>query len=241
MQATNWEFKNRAMLFGLIIGISFGFYALDRQSAIAQIANAVSLRRQTDADSLGRMIFFGAAALLAFAAFLRTWASAWLHASVVYASRIKTDSLVADGPYRLTRNPLYFANILMAISMGSMMSRIGLPLVIAGMIVFCYRLALREECELAETQGASYLFYKDAVPRMWPAVKPRVPSSGKHADWSAGFKAEFWYWGFAAALFAFAITLKLSLFFVVMTASLALFWLSSRMLSRVSENTDPEV
>src|SRR5262250_2812371 len=67
MKATDWEFKHRARVFGLILG----------------------------------------AALLGVAAMLRTWASAYLHAEVVYASEVKTEALVADGPYRRVRNPLY--------------------------------------------------------------------------------------------------------------------------------------
>ena len=64
------------------------------------------------------------------AALVRTWASAYLHSSVVYAAEVKTASLVADGPYRQVRNPLYFGNVLMVIGIGSMMSR----------VVLCWRL-----------------------------------------------------------------------------------------------------
>jgi hypothetical protein len=46
----------------------------------------------------------------------------------------------------------------------------------------------------------------------------------KTASLVARFKAESWYWGFAVALVAFAITLKLTLFFAILAGSLALFW-----------------
>jgi hypothetical protein len=150
----------------------------------------------------------------------------------VYASSVKTAFLVADGPYRRTRNPLYFANILMAIAMGSMMSRSGDVLCVAAMMVFCYRLIFREEDELHASQGERYDAYRRAVPRLWPALRLRVRSTARPPAWTAGFKAEAWYWGFAAALLAFAVTLRLPVFCVVMSASVGLFWISSAMLEK---------
>jgi protein-S-isoprenylcysteine O-methyltransferase Ste14 len=105
--------------------------------------------------------------LLTVAALLRTWASSYLSAGVVYAAEVKTESLVADGPYRQVRNPLYLANVLMVIGMGAMMSRTGFIVAVAAMLVFCYRLILREESELQTSQGEPYEGYSKAVPRLW--------------------------------------------------------------------------
>jgi hypothetical protein len=44
------------------------------------------------------------------------------------------------------------------------------------MLLFCYRLILREEAELRAVQGASYDEYQKAVPRLWPALRPCVPA-----------------------------------------------------------------
>ncbi len=227
MKATNWEFKNRALMFGLIIALAFLFYFLDPQNATAALANLLAPRLGINADPLARILFAIAAVLLIAAALIRTWASAYLHSDVVYAAAIQTRSLVADGPYRHVRNPLYFANLLMAIGMGAMTSRIGFFVLLLGMLLFCYRLVLREEAELRAVQGESYEQYRKAVPRFWPALQPRVPAGHGQANWAAGFKAESWYWGFAAALVAFAITLKTNLFFVIVGLSLASFWLLS--------------
>ena len=227
MKATNWEFKNRALMFGLIIALAFLFYFLDPQNATAALANLLAPRLGINADPLARILFAIAAVLLIAAALIRTWASAYLHFDVVYAAAIQTRSLVADGPYRHLRNPLYFANLLMAIGMGAMTSRIGFFVLLLGMLLFCYRLVLREEAELRAVQGESYEQYRKAVPRFWPALQPRVPAGYGQANWAAGFKAESWYWGFAAALVAFAITLKANLFFVIVGLSLASFWLLS--------------
>jgi protein-S-isoprenylcysteine O-methyltransferase Ste14 len=225
MQATSAEFTNRAVIFGCIIGASFALYALDPQNVTAILANWLGPKLSMDADRLARYLFVLAALLLAVAALIRTWASSYLNASVVYASEVKSAWLVADGPYRYVRNPLYFANILMAIGMGVMMSRSGLAVCVAAMIVFCYRLIFREEAELSASQGESYDAYRRLVPRLWPALRPRIPSTARPPAWSAGFQAESWYWGFALALLAFAITLKLEVFFIVTAASIGGFWL----------------
>jgi len=236
MKATNWEFTNRALLFGLIFAFSFPLYFLDHQNSTAAFASWLGSRLQRDPDLVARLLFAFAAILLIVAALLRTWASSYLRARVVYAAELKTDSLVADGPYRLVRNPLYFANVLMVIGMGAMMSRTGFVVAVVAMLVFSYRLILREEAGLQASLGKQYEGYSKAVPRLWPSLWPRLASAGGQAKWTEGFKAESWYWGFAAALLTFAITLKLTLFFVILAGSLVLFWVSSAVLQKKSNS-----
>jgi protein-S-isoprenylcysteine O-methyltransferase Ste14 len=234
MKATNREFTNRALLFGLIFALSFPLYFLDHQNSTAALASWLGSRLQRDPNLVARVLFAFAAVLLIVAALIRTWASAYLRAGVVYAVELKTESLVADGPYRQVRNPLYFANVLMVVAMGAMMSRTGFLVAVVAMLAFCYRLILREEIELQGDQGEQYEGYRKAVPRLWPALLPRIRSGGRQARWADGFKVESWYWGFAAALVAFAITLKLKLFFAILAASLVLFWVSSMVLQKKS-------
>jgi len=232
MKATNWEFANRALVFGLILGFSFPLYFLDAQNSTAALANWMGPKLRMNADLAARLLFALAALLLFVAALIRTWSSAYLHARVVYGAEVKADSLVADGPYRRVRNPLYFANVLMVIAVGSMMSRVGFFVAVLAMLGFCYRLILREEDELQAHQGEQYEGYRRAVPRLWPALGPRIASAGNPARWTEGFKAESWYWGFAVALAVFAITLKLVAFFAILGASLAWFWVSSAVLQK---------
>jgi protein-S-isoprenylcysteine O-methyltransferase Ste14 len=234
MKATDWEFKNRAMVFGLIFGFTFPLYTLDHQNVTAVVANWIGTELSLNADFVVRVLFAVAALLLVVAALIRTWASSYLHANVVYAAQVKTESLVADGPYRLVRNPLYFANVLMVIGMGAMMSRLGFFVAVVAMVVFCYRLILREESELQATQGEMYQRYRQAVPRLWPRLWPGIPAAGREARWGAGFKAESWYWGFPASVAAYAITLNLKFFFVILGAGIGLFWALSAMLEKKS-------
>jgi protein-S-isoprenylcysteine O-methyltransferase Ste14 len=239
MKATTWEFTNRALVFGLIFAVSFPLYSFDHQNSTAGLANWLGPRLRTDADLIACVLFAFAALLLTTAALIRTWASSYLHAGVVYAAQVKTESLVADGPYRRVRNPLYFANVLMAIDMGALMSRTGSMVAILAMLVFCYRLIFREEAELQGSQGERYEAYRKAVPRFWLSVWPRIAAAGRQANWTAGLKAESWYWGFAAAVVAFALTLKLKLFFVILGVSIVLFWASSQILQKKPNSPAP--
>ena len=232
MRATNWEFENRALIFGLIFAAAFQFYLLDRQIAPTPLAVWLAPKFGTSDDTVIKWLF-GFAALLVFAgAFMRTWASAYLNADVVYAAEVKTASLVADGPYRRVRNPLYFANVLMAIGMGAMTSRPGFFFAVVAMIVFCYRLIFREEADLEAKQGEQYRQYLKAVPRLWPSLRPQIPSAGATANWKQGFMAELWYWGFGVAVMVFAFTLAVKWFFLIVGVSIALFWISSMMLQK---------
>jgi protein-S-isoprenylcysteine O-methyltransferase Ste14 len=239
VRATNWEFQNRALVFGLIFGLAFSAYFLDSQNSAAAAANWLGSARRMDANGIARSLFALATGLLLAAALLRTWASSYLHANVVYAAQVKTDSLVAGGPYRYVRNPLYFANILMAAGLGALMSRVGLVLGVAGMMVFCYRLILREESELQASQGQQYDRYRNAVPRLWPALRPRIASAGRRSNWTEGFKAEFWCWGFGVAVAAFAITLNTTAFFVILSGSIFLLWLSTMALQKKTRGARP--
>ena len=238
MKATDWEFKNRALVFGLIFAVSFPLYSLDHQNSTTAFASWLGRRVGGDADFAARCLFAFAALLLVSAALIRTWASAYLEARVVYASELKTEVLVADGPYRHTRNPLYFANILMAVGMGALMSRAGFCVAAFLMVLFSYRLILREETELRANQGERYERYARAVPRLWPSLFPRTVSAGRQPNWRDGFKAESWYWGLAASSIAFAVTLNLKVFFAIFAASIVLFWASSAVQREKSAGQD---
>jgi len=247
MRATNWEFKHRALIFGLVFGLSFSTYAIDRQNSAAALANWLEATLRVDANLVARLLFALATVLLVVAALIRTWASSYLNANVVYAAEVKSASLVADGPYRHTRNPLYFGNVFLAVGMGAMMSRIGFFAGVAAMLAFCYRLIFREESELEANlleanQGEQYNRYRKAVPRLWPALWPKTASAGGQPHWTAGFKSEFWCWGFAIGVAAFAITLNTTAFFVIITASVGLLWLSTLVIQRrtgAARPTDP--
>jgi hypothetical protein len=110
---------------------------------------------------------------------------------------------------------------------------------VVAMLVFCYRLIFREESELATTQGEKYNRYRKAVPRLWPSPWPKTASAGRQANWTAGFKSEFWCWGFAMGVAAFAITLNTTALVVILTGSVVLLWLSTLVIQRKTDAARP--
>src|SRR3954467_7353972 len=207
-----------------MFGLSFFLSSVDHVNAVSWLATKLAPVTGTNEVVAERILFATAALLLIGAALVRTWGSGYLRSEVVYASEIKTAKLVADGPYRHVRNPLYFGNVLMALGMGAMASRTGFVVLQVLMLLFCYRLIFREEIELRAAQGEQYDAFKKAVPRMFPALTPRIPAAGGKANWAAGFRAEGWVWGFALAVALFAMTLKMTVFFIVLAVSLGVFF-----------------
>jgi hypothetical protein len=100
------------------------------------------------------------------------------------------------------------------------------------MTVFVIRLLLREEADLLRDQGESYRRYCDAVPRLVPALFPRVPAAGDSPQWGQGVRAELMYWLMAAAIAVFAITLKIAFFWGIFTVAMASAFLYKRPVSK---------
>ena len=222
MQASLFEFRNRWSIIFTIFGVAFFIYVLDPVNAGVAITDWIAKHRGiTASDNAYRVTFAIGALLVALAAFLRTWGTSYLQASVMRDSEVHTEKLLADGPYRYVRNPLYLGNIFMAAGVGLMASRLGFLILFFGMTIFVLRLLLREEADLRRDQGESYRRYCEAVPRLFPSLTPRVSPAGHVAHWGQGIRAELMYWLIAAAIAAFAVTLNIKVFWAIFAIAFA--------------------
>jgi len=229
MRATEFEFRNRWWVIFAVFFAAFFSYSIDPANSGASIAEWLARRAGTTAtNNTLRLIFGFGALLLALAALLRTWGTSYLQADVMRDRRVHTDRLLADGPYRYVRNPLYLGNILMALGIGLMASRVGFLILSFGMTIFVIRLLLREEFELLRDQGEPYRLYCTAVPRIVPALAPRVPPAGNAAHWDQGLRAELMYWIMAVAMGVFAITLNIRFFWGIFAVAMASAFLYKR-------------
>ncbi|MGA2194512.1 MAG: methyltransferase [Bryobacteraceae bacterium] len=229
-QATRAEFENRFWIIGGVFAVGFPLYALDHVNAAEALTRLIlgpAGMSSPRADYVIRAIFAAASLAVTAAALLRSWAEAYLKNSVVHDSALHSENLVADGPYRYVRNPLYLGNILLAAGMGTMASRAGFFFILISMTLVMYRLILREEAGLAESPGAGFLRYCGAVPRLLPAFRPRVPAGGTRANWWDGFSGETFMWGCAAGIAVFAVTLRVLHFWLIMGAGFAVYFLQS--------------
>jgi protein-S-isoprenylcysteine O-methyltransferase Ste14 len=229
MRATKFEFEQRFWIIGAIVWLGFFLYRFDHVNFAVWLLHLAAptidpeSARGTD---LGRLIFGAGAMLVFLSALIRTWATAYLKTEVVHDMAQHSEGLVADGPYRYVRNPLYLANVPLAAGIGTMASRAGWFFMVLGMWLFVYRLIFREEDGLLRTQGESYRAYLKAVPRFWPALMPRVASGGGQARWGQAFAGEMFIWLMGVAVLCFAITLSLKLSGIVLAASFAVFFIA---------------
>jgi protein-S-isoprenylcysteine O-methyltransferase Ste14 len=200
MQATEFEFRNRFWVIAALFFIGFACSFLDHQNAASALVGG---------NATGVHLVLGSGALLAvLAAAVRTWASAYLHTEVVKDHALHADRLVADGPYRHLRNPLYLGTLLLAVCFGLMASRLGFVVIVGGLFIFVLRLIGREEAALVQAQGSAFDAYRARVPRLWPALFPRVPASGARPPWRQAFTGELAMWAFAIGAAAFAATFE---------------------------------
>jgi protein-S-isoprenylcysteine O-methyltransferase Ste14 len=235
MRATRFEFEQRFWIIGFIFALGFSLYVVDHTNfAVALVHLFVpSIDPDSARGNFLLRLIFGLGAVLAFlAAFLRTWATAYLRAEVVHDASQHSEALVADGPYRYVRNPLYLANLPLAAGIGVMASRLGWLFMVVAMWLFVYRLILREEDGLLHSQGESYRAYLGAVPRLWPSLAPRVASGGRQPRWGQSVVAEMFVWLFGVAVLCFAITLNIKLAGLVFASGFAVYFIAVHLVRR---------
>ncbi len=137
-------------------------------------------------------IFFALAA-----AALRTWGTAYIGASIVQDQTLHGSHVVATGPYRYIRNPLYVGTFLHLFALALLMHPTGALFVLITSALFQLRLVIDEETFLASVLRQPYLDYKARVPRLIPALKPQIPASNAKGSWGLAALSEIYFWGVA--------------------------------------------
>ncbi|MEZ5809981.1 MAG: isoprenylcysteine carboxylmethyltransferase family protein [Rhizobiaceae bacterium] len=115
-----------------------------------------------------------AGAILVFACVAgRCWSS-------LYIGARKNQELVTDGPYRHTRNPLYFFSALGMAGLGLMLGSLILAAALFTVTWLVFRfVARREAAFLAGAFGEKYRKYRDAVPEFLPSLRPAIPATNR--------------------------------------------------------------
>jgi len=134
---------------------------------------------------------------------LRTWAAAYLGSGVVQDAAMHGDRIVAAGPYRHIRNPLYLGTFLHTFALALLMPPTGalFSILLIGLVQL--RLMLAEESFLAARLGEPYREYCAKVPRIVPALTPRLPEPDVKPAWGLGFMGEIYMWGVVVSFVAF--------------------------------------
>ena len=233
--ASEWEFRARFWFIFGTFWAGFLLYYVDHVNVCQAVARFV-YRNQPEAgariDHLIVVLFAVGTVLTTLAALIRTWAGSYLHSSIIHDAGLHGEQLVADGPYRRVRNPLYLGNIFLALGVGLLASRSGFFVIVLGNLLIVWRLLLREETTLLASQGEAYRRYYNTVPRLTPSLTPRVPASGAKPNWADGFSGEFMMWAAAAAMAVFTATEKIAYFWIVFGTGLAIYLLQSYLRER---------
>lgn len=224
MIATEFEFRRRSLLNLLHFWIAFQLYSFDHVNVVW----AFSPWNNPHGAFIARVVFGSGALIVGIAAAIRTWAAAYLQSNVVHDTALHTDRIVADGPYRHVRNPLYIGTFLMTVGLGLLASRSGFIVLVVGAAIRIGRLIGREEFQLEQQQGERFREFCRQVPRIFPSIRARIPAAGLAPRWRQALWGEAVTWGFCIAMIAFAATLRDLVVDVLIGATLAL-WLLQRL------------
>ncbi|HSR68368.1 MAG TPA: isoprenylcysteine carboxylmethyltransferase family protein [Acidobacteriota bacterium] len=107
---------------------------------------------------------------------IRLWATGHLE---------KWQGLVTSGPYRYTRNPLYFGSFILGLGLTLAGSVVWLVVLYAVLfLAFYYPVMRREEDELQAGYQDPFPDYRKRVPLFFPALRPAWPKSDRRFSWT---------------------------------------------------------
>ncbi len=133
------------------------------------------------------------------------WGSSYLGRATVFDPSVVTSKLYVSGPFRRTRNPLYFGNVLYALGIALSGPPLTVAVVVVALVALQEALMSEEEAGLRARFGDAYVAYTQRVPRLVPALVPRVPADPVKPSLAIGLRTEVPIIAIAAIAFAFAL------------------------------------
>jgi len=150
------------------------------------------------------IVTFCAVAFGVAGAILRAWATAYLGAGVMNDKSLRADQIVAAGPYRYLRNPLYLGNLLTCAAVSILMPPAGAVLFLVGCSLLTASLVAAERPHLATQFGPAYEEYRRQVPAFVPAMRLLSSPARSEPRWGQALAAESFHVGFALCLVVLA-------------------------------------
>ena len=210
MNASRIEFRFRMPINFVIIMLGFAAPWIEtlgigkRNSTLEWLALELS-RMGLASFTVATNALIAVAALIAAAgAAMRVWGTAYLGPATVNSLNMRAGTVMADGPYRYVRNPLYLGLWLMVAAMAFLMPPTGALVALTLLTIFLTRLILGEEAFLAPQLGEAYRAYLQAAPRIVPRFRSSLPGTGAKADWLRALAAEMTPVGVFLAFAAFS-------------------------------------
>jgi protein-S-isoprenylcysteine O-methyltransferase Ste14 len=214
MRASAIEFRLRMLINAIIIVTGFWAPWIGYGNAWTRLGPYVALmewlalrmsRMGLASFSASVPIAIAVAALCAaLGAVLRVWGTAYLGSGTVHSLEMRAGAVVANGPYRYVRNPLYLGVWFMVAALAFLMPPSGALFAMVLITLFHLRLILGEEAFLTRQLGDPYLAYKRAVPRLIPRRREQPASAGEKPQWLRSFLTELTPIGVFVALAFFS-------------------------------------
>jgi hypothetical protein len=111
------------------------------------------------------------------------WGAAYLGYGTVHHDEMQGGAVMAAGPFRSMRNPLYLGGWFMMLAFCLLMTPSGALFTMVLETIFYLRLILGEEAFLAAKLGEPYKEYLRAVPRILPRLRSGLPRSQAKPHW----------------------------------------------------------
>lgn len=217
MRASAIEFRLRMAINAVTIILGFwapwiGAWGIGRRISLVEWL-ALELSR-SGALSFGyatAVVMIVAALFAATSVMFRVWGSAFLGPSTVSNVNMIAGKVMADGPYRFVRNPLYIGLWYMVAAMAFVMPVTGAVFTVVLITLFIARLTLAEEAFLTEQLGEPYVAYLRAVPRFLPRLRGAPTSAGAQPNWLRAVLTELTPIGVLVGLVVYSRNYELTL------------------------------
>jgi protein-S-isoprenylcysteine O-methyltransferase Ste14 len=200
MRASALEFRFRVLIHTVLIILGFWAPWIEwlnlgrRISLLEWLALELSRLGLVSFAAATPIVIVLATLIAAFSVWLRVWGTAYLDPDIVHAASMKAGmnagEVMASGPYRYVRNPLYLGVIFMVAAMAFAMPVSGAIFALILVPLFDLRLILGEEKFLTAKLGEPYQAYLRAVPRLIPRLRTTLPTSSLPAHWLRSVFAE---------------------------------------------------
>ena len=217
MGASAIEFRLRMAINAIIIVLGFwapwieAWHIGRRISLLEWLALELSRTGLLSFAVATPMLLIVAASIAATAVLFRIWGTAYLGPGTVNSINMMAGKVMADGPYRYLRNPLYIGLWCMVLASAFLMPVSGAIFAVVLITFFAIRLTLGEEIFLSAQLGEPYRAYLRAVPRFLPRLRGAPAPAGAKPHWHGAMLAELTPIGIFIAIVVFSRNYDLEL------------------------------
>lgn len=196
MQASQIEFRLRMGIMVAIIALGFWAPWIEalgigrRMTLMEWLALELSRLGLMPFNAATPAVIVIASLIAALGVVLRVWGTAYLGSDTVNSMQMQAGVLMAGGPFRYVRNPLYLGTVCMILAMAFVMPPTGALFVVLLLGAFLFRLILSEEAFLSARLGDPYRAYLRTVPRLIPALRTGLARAEIRPHWARAIASE---------------------------------------------------